>query len=159
MYDHKTHSVENRIGSISQRHIRVIVRCKARTNVEFGAKLAISIVDGLACLEKLAWDNFHEAMTLPEAIEGYRLRHGFYPASVHVDNIYRTRDNIFYCLQHGIRNSGPKLGRPPKEPDPEARKQAYQDALDRNVSEGKFGEGKRRYGLDLNNQHCGITQA
>jgi IS5 family transposase len=46
MYDHKIHSVEDRIVSISQPHVRPIVRGKARTNVEFGAKLAISIVEG-----------------------------------------------------------------------------------------------------------------
>lgn len=149
MYDHKIHSVENRIVSISQPYVRPIVRGKARTNVEFGAKLAISIVDGFAYLEKLSWDNFNEGMTFIQAIERYRLRHGFYPASVHVDKIYRTRGNILYCLERGIRISGPKLGRPPKEPDPATRKQAHQDALDRNVSEGKFGEGKRRYGLNL----------
>ncbi len=144
MYDHKTHSVENRIVSISQPHVRPIVRGKARTNVEFGAKLAISVVDGFAFMEKLSWDNFNEGMTLIEAIERYKLRHGYYPESVHVDKIYRTRDNILYCLERGIRSSGPKLGRPPKEPDPAARKQARRDALDRNLS-----EGKRRYGLNL----------
>lgn len=149
MYDHKTHSVEDRIVSISQPHVRPIVRGKARTNVEFGAKLAISIVEGFAYLEKLSWDNFNEGMTLIEAVERYRLRHGFYPESVHVDKIYRTRGNILYCTDRGIRISGPKLGRPPKEPDKEAKKQARQDALDRNCSEGKFGEGKRRYGLNL----------
>lgn len=149
MYDHKTHSVEDRIVSISQPHVRPIVRGKARANVEFGAKLAISIVEGFAYLEKLSWDNFNEGMTLIEAVERYRLRHGFYPESVHVDKIYRTRGNILYCTDRGIRISGPKLGRPPKEPDKEAKKQAYQDALDRNCSEGKFGEGKRRYGLNL----------
>lgn len=149
MYDHKTHSVENRIVSISQPHVRPIVRGKARANVEFGAKLAISVVDGFVHMEKLSWDNFNEGMTLKEAIERYNFRHGYYPESVHVDKIYRSRDNIRYCLEKGIRISGPRLGRPPSEPDPAIRKQACQDALDRNVSEGKFGEGKRRYGLDL----------
>ena len=149
MFDNKTHSVENRIVSISQHHVRPIVRGKARTKVEFGAKLAISVVDGFAYLEKLSWDNFNEGMTLIEAVERYRLRHGFYPESVHVDKIYRTRENIRYCHKHGIRISGPKMGRPPKEPDPAASKQARQDALDRICSEGKIGEGKRRYGLNL----------
>ncbi len=149
MYDHKTHSVANRIVSISQPHVRPIVRGKAGANVEFGAKLAISVVDGFAYMEKLSWDNFNEGMTLKEAVERYRLRHGFYPASVHVDMIYRTRDNIRYCHARGIRISGPRLGRPPNEPDPKAIKQARRDALDRNWSESKFGEGKRRYGLNL----------
>ena len=100
-------------------------------------------------MENLSWDNFNEGITLREATERYKLRHGFYPESVHVDKIYRARGNILYCLERGIRISGPRLGRPPKEPDPAARKQNRQDALDRNCSEGKFGEGKRRYGLNL----------
>lgn len=149
MYDHKIHKVENRIVSISQPHVRPIVRGKAGATVEFGAKLAISVVDGFAYLEKLSWDNFNEGMTLIETVERYRLRHGFYPASVHVDTIYRTRENIRYCLGKGIRISGPRLGRPPKEPDPAVIKQTRRDALDRNCIEGKFGEGKRRYGLNL----------
>ncbi len=91
MFDNKTHSVENRIVNISQPHVRPIVRVKARTNVEFGAKLAISVVDGSAYLEKLSWDNFNEGITLIKAVERYRRRHGFYPESVHVDKIYRTR--------------------------------------------------------------------
>jgi transposase, IS5 family len=41
------------------------------------------------------------------------------------------------------------LGRPPEEPDKALKKQARQDELDRIAIEGKFGEGKRRYGLDL----------
>jgi len=149
MYKHKTHSVENRIVSISQSFVRPIVRGKAGATVEFGAKLAISVVDGFSYLEKLSWDNFAEAMTLIEAIECYRKRHGFYPASVHVDKIYRTRDNIRYCQTHGIRLSGPRLGRPPKEPNKAFKKLTRQDELDRIPIEGKFGEGKRRYGLDL----------
>jgi transposase, IS5 family len=149
MYEHKTHSVENRIVSISQPHVRPIVRGKAGANVEFGAKLAISVVDGLAYLEKLSWDNFGEAMTLIEAIERYYERQGFYPVSVHVDKIYRTRDNIRYCQNKGIRLSGPRLGRPPKEPDIALKKLSRQDELDRIAIEGKFGEGKRRYGLGL----------
>ncbi len=64
MYEQKTHSVENRIVSISQPHVRPIVRGKARANVEFGAKLAISVVNGFAYMEKLSWDNFNEGMTL-----------------------------------------------------------------------------------------------
>jgi transposase, IS5 family len=142
MYDHKIHSVENRIVSISQPYVQPIVRRKARINLEFGAKLAISTVDGFAYMDKLSLDNFNVGMILIQAIERYRLRHVFYPASVHVDKIYRTRDNILYCLQRDIRISGPKFGRPPKEPDPAVRKQAHQDALDRNVSESKFSEGK-----------------
>lgn len=49
----------------------------------------------------------------------------------------------------GIRLSGPKLGRPTAEGQKANRKQERQDAAERNAIEGKFGEGKRRYGLGL----------
>lgn len=74
MYDQKTHSVPNRIMSISQPHVRPIVRGKAGANVGFGAKLAISVVDGFAYLEKLSWDNFNEGMTLKESVPGVSAR-------------------------------------------------------------------------------------
>ncbi len=46
MYDAKTHTVQGRIVSISQPHIRPIVRGKVSAPVEFGAKMTISVVDG-----------------------------------------------------------------------------------------------------------------
>ena len=83
----------------------------------------------------------------------YKRRFGVYPESVHSDRIYRTRDNLRFCKKHGIRLSGPRLGRPPKiTPENkdqlrEAVLQARQDELDRIPIEGKFGQGKRRFGL------------
>ena len=46
MYDNHTHSVPDRIVSVSQPFVRPIVRGKAGKPVEFGAKLDISVVDG-----------------------------------------------------------------------------------------------------------------
>lgn len=57
MYDNRTHSVENRIVSISEPYLRPIVRGKARTPVEFGAKYDVSIDEkGHARLEKVSFD-------------------------------------------------------------------------------------------------------
>ena len=72
----------------------------------------------------------------------------YYPISVHADKIYRTRENRKYCKEKGIRMSGPKLGRPPKNVSKEMRKQALLDEKIRNQVEGKFGNGKRKYGLN-----------
>ena len=82
-------------------------------------------------------------------IERYYEYFGYYPESVHVDAIYRTRENRKYCQEKGIRMSGPKLGRPKKNISLEEKKQSYKDQLIRNRIEGKFGEGKRKYGLNL----------
>ena len=47
MYQQKTHSVEHRIVSIHQPHVRPIVRGKTNANVEFGAKIQVSLMGGL----------------------------------------------------------------------------------------------------------------
>lgn len=153
MYDHRSHRINDRIVSISQPHVRPIKRGKAGSDTEFGAKLSVSLVEGYAFVDRTSWDNFNECLDLNGQVEAYKKRSGFYPESVHADRIYRTRDNLRYCKKHNIRLSGPRLGRPPKMTPENAdrlqaeRKQAYQDELDRIPIEGKFGQGKRRFGL------------
>ncbi len=149
MYDGKTHQVQDRIVSISQPHVRPIVRGKANASTEFGAKVAISVVNGDAFIERLDWDNFNEGGTLKDSVEAYKERYGYYPEAVIADTIYRNRDNLAYCKSNNIRLSGPRLGRPPREKDHTQLKLERQDAKIRNTVEGKLGEGKRRYGLGL----------
>ncbi|MCL6600259.1 MAG: IS5 family transposase [Alicyclobacillus macrosporangiidus] len=149
MYRKRTRRIDDRIVSISQPHVRPMVRGKARSNVEFGAKVAISLVDGYARIEQLQWDSFNEGLTLEAAVEAYRERYGCYPEAVLADKLYRTRANLQYCRGLGIRLSGPKLGRPLKDEQASQKRIERQDAVERNAIEGKFGEGKRRYGLGL----------
>lgn len=147
MYTNKKHNVADRIVSLSQRYVRPILRGKKNASTEFGAKIAISIVDGISYVEKLSWDNFNEGLTLKQSIERYKERFGYYPKAVMVDKIYRNRDNIKYCKENNIRLTGPKLGRPNPATTEIDKKQEYQDSGIRNIVEGKFGEGKRTYGL------------
>lgn len=148
MFERKTHQIEDRIVSIHQPHVRPVVRGKAKARVEFGAKVSVSMVNGYAFLERLSWDSFNEGVTLIESVEAYKRRFGCYPKAVLADQIYRTRQNRAFCKAHGIRLSGPALGRPVQgEEATEQRRVARQDARKRNAIEGKFGEGKRRYGL------------
>ncbi|WP_343754359.1 IS5 family transposase, partial [Lentibacillus halophilus] len=151
MYDHKKHQIDHRIVSIHQPHVRPIVRGKTDANVEFGAKISVSMINGYTTLDKLSWDAYHEGVYLQDSIEAYCRRHGTYPEAVLADQIYRTRGNRRYCKERGIRLSGPKLGRPSKNAqENRLQKQIeYQDAAERNAIEGKFGEGKRSYGLGL----------
>src|SRR5699024_5258081 len=151
MFEEKRPSIADRIVSISQPHVRPIVRGKANARVEFGAKVSVSLVDGYAFLDVLSWDAYHEGNRLQESVEKYQKRYGYYPEAILADTIYRTRENRAYCKGLGIRLSGPKLGRPSKDEQiNKAQKQIEkQDASERNAIEGKFGEGKRRYGLGL----------
>ncbi|MBR4526047.1 MAG: recombinase zinc beta ribbon domain-containing protein [Acidaminococcaceae bacterium] len=75
MYDNKTHSVENRIVSISQPYVRPVVRGKAKAPTEFGAKLHLSIDEtGFGRIEFLSFDAFNEGPMLIEALNAYRYR-------------------------------------------------------------------------------------
>ena len=148
MYDGGLNRIENRLVSISQPHVRPIVRGKAGKPTEFGAKLSASLVDGFVLLDRLSWDNFNESQDLVAQVASYRSRHGCYPASLHVDQIYRTRENRRWCQERGIRLSGPPLGRPPKNISRAQKKQAHEDQTIRNAIEGKFGQAKRRFSLN-----------
>ena len=64
------------------------------------------------------------------------------PKAVLADKLFRNRANLAYCKQRGIRLSGPRLGRPPKETDKAVIRQERADVSMRNAIEGKFGEGK-----------------
>lgn len=147
MFENNSKRVDDRLVSISQPHVRPIKRGKAGRDTEFGAKLSVSVVDGFSFVDRLSWNNFNEGGDLVGQIETYRGRFGFYPKSVHVDKIYRTRINRAFCKEHGIRMSGPPLGRRPQHVSAADKKQAAADEAVRNQVEGKFGQGKRRFGL------------
>lgn len=149
MYTNRTHRVDDRIVSISQPHIRPIVRGKAKASVEFGAKISISVIEGFSFLDRVSFDAYNEANDLIGQVEAFRDRTGRYPESVHADQIYRTRPNRAYCKERDIRLSGPPLGRPKKDAleNKECKRQTYRDEVDRIPVEGKFGQAKRRFGL------------
>jgi hypothetical protein len=147
MSDARQHRIDDRIVSLSQPHIRPIVRGKAGTPVEFGAQFSASCVKGNVFLDPLSWESFNESGDLPTQVEQFKHRFGHYPESVHADQIYRTRANRAFCRERGIRLSGNPLGRPKVQDAENTRKQVRADAAVRNQIEGKFGQGKHRFSL------------
>ena len=78
-------------------NIRPIVRGKAKSPVEFGAKYDVSVDEkGHARLEKISFTPYHEGSVLKDAVERYRKRTGHYPERILADRIYRTRVNLQY---------------------------------------------------------------
>ena len=148
MYDNHTHSVKDRIVSLSQPWIRPIVRGKAKAKVEFGVKLDISVCDGWTRLERHSFNAYNEATGLKNMIERYMERTGHYPKRVLADKIYRNRENLNYCKQHNIQLSGPALGRPKKDAEID-RKQNYIDECERVEVERKFSLAKRKCGMGM----------
>ena len=144
MYDKKVHSVEDRIVSIHQPHVRPIVRGKTNANVEFGSKIQVSLVNGIAFLDELSWDAFNEGAYLKRSVEKYKVRFGFYPKEVLADKIYCTRENRKWLKEMNIKLRAKPLGRP-----------SLNGALsipvrpgERNPIEGKFGQAKTAYGMN-----------
>jgi hypothetical protein len=161
LYHSDSRSIPDRIVSLCQAHIRPIVRGKARCNVEFGAKISISVTDdGFTFLDRLSFAPYNEGEDLKDQARGYRRRYGHYPKVICADQIYRTRANRAFCQRHGIRLSGPRLGRPKNDPQllAEEKKQFLDDQRLRNAVEGKIGQGKRRYGLGLIREKLATTQ-
>ena len=155
MYCNKSRRCNNRIVSISQPYVRPIVRGKLDKAVEFGAKLSVSLTgDGLARVDHLRWDAFHEGSDLPFQVESYKEHHGVYPEAVLGDPIYGSRANRDYLKTRGIRFAGKPLGRPKKVTE-ENRAEMKELAARRREEyrhripiEGKFGQGKSGYRLN-----------
>jgi transposase, IS5 family len=143
MYDKKIHTVEHRIVSIHQPHVRPIVRGKTNANVEFGAKIQMSIMNGITFLEDVSWDAFNEGTRLMSTVENYKKRFGYYPQKVFADKIYCNRENRAKLKELAITLVAKPLGRPPKV--------AVDNHIrpgDRNPIEGKFGQAKTAYGMN-----------
>jgi len=161
LYHSDRRSIPDRIVSLYQAHIRPIVRGKARSNVVFGAKISISVTgDGFTFLDRLSYDPYNEGEELKAQARAYLRQYGYYPKVICADQIYRTRANRAFCERHGIRLSGPRFGRPKSDPQllAEEKKQFFGYQRQRNAVEGKIGQGKRRYGLDLIGEKLATTQ-
>lgn len=141
MYDTKTHSIEDRIVSIHQPHVRPIVRGKSQAKVEFGSKIHVSLIDGISFLDELSWDAFNEGSQMMAYVYKYFVRFGFYPKELLADKIYCTRENRAALKLLNIKLIAKPLGRPPAVP-------IHLSPGERNPIEGKFGQAKTGYGLN-----------
>lgn len=141
MYSLKKHSIEDRIVSIHQPHVRPIVRGKSQAKTEFGAKIHLSLIDGISFLDEISWDAFNEGSHMIDYIEKYKVRFGCYPKEILADKIYCNRFNRFDIKEKGIKLIAKPLGRP-------SALQNHVSPGERNPIEGKFGQAKTAYGLN-----------
>jgi len=141
MYTSNSHTVEDRIVSIHQPHVRPIVRGKSQAKVEFGSKIHVSIIDGISFLDELNWDAFNEGSHMMDYVEHFHRRFGCYPRELLADQIYCTRANRVALKEKGIKLLAKPLGRP-------SAVQEHVSPGERNPIEGKFGQAKTGYGLN-----------
>lgn len=150
MYKKGIHRVEDRIVSFHRPWVRPIKRGKSGKDVEFGAKAAMSHVDGFLFLDKIDHDNFSEAQTtvVGEQIGNYEKLFGKAPSSFTGDKAYGSRENRELIEEKKqIRSSFVRLGKRLPSRDKMTR-WFKRKQKERNRIEGHFGHGKEHYGLD-----------
>lgn len=147
MYEADSRQCDDRIVSISQPHIRPIVRGKTGKRVEFGAKLGLSLFGGYLTHQTISWDAYNEAGDLQDQAETYRLLTGHYPELIQCDKIYHTNDNRTWCRERGIRMTALPKGPKPKLSAYQKRKQREEYA-ERNHIEGRIGNAKQVLSLN-----------
>jgi IS5 family transposase len=146
MFTEDKRTIEHRIVSLYQPHVRPIPRGKDRVQTEFGSKQLVMLKGGYAHVQTISWDNFNEGIRLKECVEAYKEIYGCYPEKVSVDTLFGNKANRQYLKEKAIRFVGKQLGRPPKISSSEKRT-LQKEMGGRNEIEGKFGQGKNAYGL------------
>lgn len=147
MYDERSRRCPDRIVSISQPHVRPIVRGKQGTPVEFGSKLGLSLAGGYMTTHTLSWDAYNESSDLQGQAEDYKRLFGYYPELIQADKIYPTNANRTWCRKHGIRLTAVPKGRPPKKTARQKRRERKEYA-ERNHIEGRIGNAKQVFALN-----------
>lgn len=147
MFTTRSHSVPDRIVSISKSYIRPIVRGKEVKKVEFGAKVNMIQFDGINFIEHLSFDAFNEG---PRLIDSIWYGRSLFGKITHIsaDDIYATNANRKWCSSRNITTNFKRKGRAGKHED---HRQIIAAELRKERAtrmEGSFGTEKQHYSLD-----------
>lgn len=137
----------DRIVSISQTHVKPIVRGKQGKKVEFGSKLGLSLSNGFVKSDTLSWEPYNESADLKKQAEAYRCLYGYYPEIIQADQIYATNENRKWTKERDIRLTAKPKGKPKKLTSYQKSKSKKEYAR-RNQIEGKIGQSKNGYGFN-----------
>jgi hypothetical protein len=150
MYDEKKKAIANRIVSLAKPYVRPVVRGKSGKDVEFGAKVELSCVDGYLFPDHLSFDNFNESTKLQTSVDAFQNRFNKPPEYVAMDQIYGTRENRVFLEEKDIPASVKPLGRPrnDRNSDPEERWRKRKQR-ERNRIEGAIGNSKTNHDLGI----------
>jgi len=147
MFTSSTHSVPDRIVSISKSYIRPIVRGKEVKKVEFGAKVNMIQVDGINFIEHLSFDAFNEGVRLIDSIWYSRSLFGKV-THISADDIYATNANRKWCTKRTIATNFKRKGKAGKYEDQRLILAAELRKERATRMEGSFGTEKQHYSLD-----------
>jgi IS5 family transposase len=144
MYKTKMNRISGRIVSLFRPYVRPIKTGKQAKETEFGAKGALTHVDGFLFLDFWKHEAFNEADHVGQHMEAYRERFGKLPPYFVADMKYGTRKNRTDLETLTVRPSFKPLGRKAKH-----RADAWfkKKQKERNRIEGGFGHGKEHFGM------------
>jgi IS5 family transposase len=147
MYTAKVNRIGDRIVSFHRPYVRPIKRGKSGKSTEFGAKGALSLVDGFLFLDHLEHAAYPEDKWTETHIKAYKEKFGKVPPYIAADQKYGSRDNRKLLDKEKIRASLKPLGRKSKG-DNRADRWIKAKQKERNRIEGSFGHGKQHFGMD-----------
>ena len=145
MYKKKMNRIAGRIVSLHRPYGRPIKTGKQGQATEFGARGALTHVDGFLFLDYWKHEAFNESEHVPRHLAAYAERFGKLPPYFVGDTKYGTRANRADLETLGVRPSFKPLGQRAKTPGPDRWFKKKQK--ERNRIEGAFGNGKEHYGL------------
>lgn len=144
MYKTKANRIANRIVSLHRPYVRPITTGKQAKETEFGARGALTYVDGFLFLDFWKHAAYNEAEHVARHMGAYAERFGALPPYFVADMKYGTRKNRAALEALEVRRSFKPLGRKAKQRDDAWFKKKQKE---RNRIEGGFGHGKEHFGL------------
>ena len=144
MYKKKVNRISGRIVSLYRPYVRPIKTGKQGRETEFGARGALTQVDGFLFLDHWKHEAFNESEYVARHIQAYVERFGKLPPYFVGDTKYGTRKNRVGLETLSVRPSFRPLGRKtkPRGKDPWFRRKQKE----RNRIEGGIGHGKEHFG-------------
>ena len=142
----KIYSIEDRIVSFHEPKVRPIVRGKEGKNVEFGNKVAVSVIGGfLGVSHNVSSDNYSDSNIVEDTIEVFKKIRGKDPTEIVGDRGFHSPQNHNLLKEKGIRDGLEYKGKIPKKhkntlPDKKTLKRMKNQ---RSVVEGRIGNLKR----------------
>lgn len=145
LIENNTTKVRDRIVSISQPHIRPIIRGKENKPIEFGIKVHMMQIDGINIVEHHSYNAFNESTRLKASFYKHKIIFG---ECTHLaaDRIYPTNANRRFCSSKNLQTNFVSKGKTTTDKNLKLMKAILNKERSTRL-EGSFGTEKEHYGL------------
>lgn len=113
IFENEHYYIEDRIVSISGPHVRIILRGKTNTQVEFGVNSVHKPCEQV-CFFRNTIVRILKKNVLNNRLKSIGIPYGVYPETILEDIIYCTCNNRKHCKELGVWLICPKFGESPR---------------------------------------------